>query len=100
MPSIGNQGVYSENIIHIAALRFRVIGTGDLDLSLHTLQNVKTKLLVPLSMSMITDKQPTKITNFISQRIYLRLGTNSLNEYFRINRIIIFTKTVYTSYPQ
>lgn len=95
--SVGSGG---ENVIHVNAIRFRVVGEGELELSLSSLQDVKTKTLVPLTMSTVTDKEPTKVTNFYSQRIKLRVGTDTIDEWFRINRIIYFAKPLFTGYPQ
>jgi hypothetical protein len=88
-----------ENVIHIGALRFRVIGEGNLNLTLNSLQDVKSKTLVPLAMTTTTDKEPAKVTNFMSQRISLTMGTDNIDEWFRVNRIIFFAKEVFTGYP-
>jgi hypothetical protein len=57
-----------ESISHYAAIRMRVNGTGNLKMQVYSLDDVRSKTLVPLVM------QAT-------------------------NRIIIFTRTTFTSYP-
>jgi len=37
--------------------------------------------------------------NFMEQRASFQITTISQDEYFKINRIVIFSKQVYTSYP-
>lgn len=92
-------GSSGEGISHFNLIRMRVIGTGNLKLSMHSLQNVKVTQISPLAMSLVTDIEPTKKTNFKKQRAALRGETTEFQEYFRINRIIIGSKLLWTSYP-
>lgn len=92
-------GSGGENLTHYGAIRLRVVGSGNLDLSLHSLDNVRNSTLVTLALSSLTNREPTRLCNFIEQRAQLRIGTNLINETFKINRIIVFVKEVYSSYP-
>lgn len=94
-----SEGSSGENISHLTALRFRVTGAGNLKLSLYSLDEVRSSTLVPLIMTMTTNRQPTRLCNFMEQRTKLRVMTTEINEIFRINRIIFFMKETYTSYP-
>jgi hypothetical protein len=84
---------------HVVAVRMRVTGSGELDMSLTDLQDVQTLNLVPFTMAATTRIEPTRIANFQSQRIRLVGSTNTINETFRISRIIIFAKAVAVEYP-
>lgn len=77
----------------------RLNGTGNLKLSLSDLDDVRTFTLVPLSMSLNTRIEPTRLANFQSQRTRLRGTTTEINEVFTIGRIIIFAKPVAIEYP-
>jgi len=88
-----------ENIMHFGAVRMRLTGTGSLLMSLFSLDDIKSQTLVPFTMQSSTNIQVTRLSNFNEQRAALRLRTTEINEFFRINRIILFTKEIYTSYP-
>src|SRR3990167_6309161 len=93
--SAGSSG---ENISHFNSVRMRVIGTGSLQMTLFSLQDVRSEVLVPFTMSLTTNIQPTRLANFIEQRASLEVKTTAINEYFRINRIIIFSRKFASSY--
>ena len=44
-----------ENISHFASIRVRVNGTGNLQLKAYSLDDVKSKVLVPLAMQLIIE---------------------------------------------
>lgn len=88
-----------ENILHFTAVRMRVVGQGSLKMRLNSLDDVQTQELVPFSMSAGTNIQPTRLCNFLQQRAQLEVYTTELNDFFKINRIILFVKESATSYP-
>lgn len=88
-----------ESTSHFASIRIRVDGTGDLQLAVFSLGDLNSKLLVPLTMAPKNRFSPTRIVNFVEQRASFELKTINMNEKFRINRIVIFTKELYKSYP-
>jgi hypothetical protein len=88
-----------ESISHFAAIRIRLNGTGSLKMSVHSLDDVRSKTLVPFTMQTLTRIIPTRIVNFSEQRASFELKTTEIDEVFKINRIIIFTKEMYSSYP-
>lgn len=100
MPGTARMGSAGENISHFNAIRFRIVGTGELELSWHSLDDIRSQVLNPYTMQATTNIQPTRLCNFIEQRAYLTGETNGLGEYMRINRIIVFQKELFSSYPQ
>jgi hypothetical protein len=88
-----------ESISHFAAIRIRVNGVGDLEMSVHSLDDIKSKTLVPLTMTPTARIIPTRLVNFSEQRACFELKTTGFDNEFRINRIIVFMKEMYTSYP-
>lgn len=99
MPQTAREGSSGENISHFTAVRLRVVGSGNLNMTLYSLDDVNSQVLAPLAMSATTNIQPTRLANFNEQRAALWLGTTEKDEYFRINRIILFSKEIFTSYP-
>ena len=88
-----------ENIQHLTAVRLRVVGSGNLDMEFFAQDNTPTYPLVPFVLAASTNIQPTRLSNVIEQRVVFRLGTDAIDEWFRVNRIILFTKEFATSYP-
>jgi len=94
-----SEGSSGESISHYAAIRIRVTGVGNLKMQVSSLDDVRSKTLVPLVMQATNRIIPTRLVNFTEQRASFELKTTEINEKFRINRIVIFTKEVFTSYP-
>lgn len=94
-----SEGSSGEQISHYAAIRIRVNGIGNLKMKVLSLDDVRSKTLVPLTMSPAARIIPTRLVNFTEQRASFELKTTEIDEKFRINRIVIFTKEVATSYP-
>jgi len=97
--SSASEGSSGENLTHITAVRLRITGAGNLQMTLSSLDNVRSKTLKPLKINNTTNIQPTRLCNFIEQRTMLEGFTTEINEIFRINRVILFVKEIYTSYP-
>jgi hypothetical protein len=88
-----------ENIQHFNAVRFRVNGTGILRSTFYSLDDSVTQTLPNLTMATSPGLQPTILSNFIQQRARLECKTTAINEYVKINRIIIFSREIFSSYP-
>ncbi len=89
----------SEYEYHIVATRMRVLGSGNLRQTLTDLSQVQSSVLQPIVMTQTTRFEPTTLSNFQSQRTRLEIKTTEIDEWFRINRIIIFAKAVAAEYP-
>ena len=99
MATTSRNGSVSGNISHFTAVRLRMNGFGNLLMTLYSADDIRSQTLVPLMLDTLTNIQPTRLANFNEQQAALELGTTEIYEYFRINRIIIFSKEIYTSYP-
>lgn len=86
-------------INHFGLVRLRLNGSGLLQLSLFSLDDVKVNVLLPLDMDTLTNIEPTRLSNFTQQRAYLDLRVTEINETFTISKIIVFTKPVAASFP-
>lgn len=92
-----NSGVEYEH--HIVGTRLRVLGEGNLLLSLQDYSDIQTQDLSALAMSTATRFEPTRLANFQSQRTRLIGKITEIEEWFQIDRIIIYAKPVATEYP-
>lgn len=94
-----SQGSSGEAIQHFSHLRLRVVGSGALKGQLLSLDDVKIKDLPNATMAPIARIEPTVLTNFVEQRARVKFYTTEENEWFRINRIIVFIKDFGSEYP-
>ena len=90
----------SSGILHFNAVQLRTIGSGNLQLFLRSLNNSHNAQLTSIPMQATTNREPVVLSNFTDQRVQLELKTTVLNEVFNISKIVIFTKSVATGYPQ
>ena len=86
-------------INHFTSVRMRVVGSGELDMSLLSQDGVRSTTLTPFTMAANTSITPSSLTNFNTQRAQLQLSTDEINEIFRINRIIIYARPTAVDYP-
>lgn len=91
--------VGEEDIIHYGGIRVRVNGNGLLRPTFYSLDNSYSYVLVPLQMANLTPIEPVRLANFNQQRVFLKLETTGLDEVFKINRIIVFARPIYTGHP-
>ena len=88
-----------EDILHFTGFRLRVTGVGNLLAQFTSIDSEFTQSLVSIPLATVTAREPFRLANFNQQRALLRLGTSEINEYFRINRIVIFAKKLWSDYP-
>lgn len=88
-----------DNIIHFTAARIRVVGIGNLNLRMYTLDDVRSLDLAPLPMQAENEVIPTRLCNFTTQSASLKGWIEGLDNYFKINRISVYAREVASSYP-
>lgn len=88
-----------DNIVHYTSVRMRIIGSGNLDMTMFSQDDIFSSTLVPFTMMAATNIRPTRLMNFQHQRAYLRGSTDQINEFFKINKIVIYAKEVFVEYP-
>jgi len=91
-----SRGSTGEFINHFGGIRMRVIGTGDLLMTLLSQDEVRSQSLVAFTMATTSRISPFRLASFMEQRAQLRVETTAIDEIFRINRIIIYAKPVFT----
>lgn len=93
------EGSGGENIQHFSTIRIRAVGAGNLKMKVWSLDDVKKKDLVSLTLSTASRIQPNRLVNFVEQRASFEIWTTDLDEWFRINRVTVYLKEIYTSHP-
>lgn len=86
-------------IVHYTGLRMRITGTGNLQMTMFSQDDVFNQPLSPFVMQATTNIRPTRLMNFQHQRAMLEGKTTAINERFVINKITIFAKAVFSEYP-
>jgi len=92
-----------ENIIHFGALRLGTVGSGNLQLNTYSPIGKNNELLISslrdVPLSTTVDTEPTRLMNVSKQRLSFEFRVEEINEWFIINRFIIYTKPIYTQGP-
>lgn len=88
-----------DNIVHYTSVRMRIIGSGNLDMTMFSQDDVFSSVLSPFVMQSVTNIRPTRLMNFQHQRAYIKGSTNVISEWFSINKIVIYASGVFSEYP-
>jgi hypothetical protein len=92
--------IKEEVINHYGAVRMRVTGSANLQMTLFSFDETQSFTLLPVTIQSKTNIEPNRLSNFTQQRAKLMIKTTGLGESFLISKIIIFTKPVAESYPE
>lgn len=85
-------GSSGEYINHCVGVRMRVVGSGELEMTLRSQDNVVSQALTAFTLSSTDRTNPFRLANFIQYRMQLEGKTGTINEIFRINRIVLYVK--------
>jgi len=99
MPLSSGGGNSQDNINHYTSVRMRIIGSGQLDMTMFSQDDIYSSVLFPFTMQATTNVRPTRLMNFQHQRASLKCSTDVAGEWFQINKIVIYAKEVFTDYP-
>jgi len=89
-----------EVINHYGAVRTHTTGTGNLKLTLYSLDDVYVSLLLSLTLQTRNNRELNRLSNFTQQKARLEFRTTEINEVFQCNKIIAFVRPVAKSYPE
>jgi hypothetical protein len=87
-------------LFHCVAIRYRVVGSGNLKSTLFSLDAVQSQVLPDVPMSLTTERYPNLLSNMIQQRFGLEFGVDAMDDSFIIRQIQFYIKPVSTGYPQ
>lgn len=94
-----SDGSGGDNICHFGGVRVRLTGSGSFRMSLLSQDDVATVTLGPFTMASATQYTPYRLCNMVTQNARFKAETTAIDEVFRVNRIIIYVKTLYTMIP-
>ncbi len=89
----------AEDILHFAGVRARISGSASVKARFLGLDNVIIGDLVPIPITNLPGREPMRLANFIGQRARLELKTTEINETMKVNRLVIYVKTLWSEYP-
>lgn len=89
----------NSGISHCAAIRYRIVGVGNLIATLYSADDIYSQVLPTVAMETARAGVVQNLANFSQERMLLRLETTAINEVFKINRITFFVKPLWTSLP-
>ncbi len=97
----GSSSGFNGQLIHLGAVRYRVIGSGNLLTDTHSLNDLSNSSVLPdYAMLSATNRELTVLANFIDQRIQLEIRTEEIDEWYDISKIVMYARQVATGYPQ
>jgi len=94
-----SHGSSGEYINHFTGVRMRVVGSGELEMTLRSQDNVVSLTLTPFTLSATDRTNPFRLASFVQYRAQLEGRTDTINETFRINRIVLYVKPIFTMEP-
>jgi len=97
--AISSEGSSGENVQHFSHLRMRINGISTFRAAIRSIDYLKDKELVAIPVQTRNRIQSVRLVNFVEQRACLEFAHLTINEYVRINRIIVYAKEIYTSHP-
>jgi len=89
-----------ETVNHYGLIRLRLNGSGNLRMTLYSLDKVESDVQSPIVMNSLTNVEPTALANFTQQRAKLQIKTTASGETFLISKIIVYLRPVAKSFPQ
>ncbi len=89
----------ASQVVHYGGVTARLTGSGNLDMQLNSLSDVRTKQLTAFGMSSATAIEPTRLTNFNTQRASLIVTVDIIDEWFQISKVTLWVKPLYTQVP-
>ena len=91
---------FTGDLLHCGVVRYQLTGNGTFKTTLLSASETDNSVLPDITMSSSGARNPTILSNFIEQRIFLRGETTDINETFLISRIILYIRPVASGYPQ
>jgi hypothetical protein len=87
-------------VLHYTGTRMRVTGAGTLKQVFQSLDYINTQVLSTFPLRTSNNLNPFTIANFIDQNASLRVYMDALDDFMNVSTLVIFSKSIYTGYPQ
>lgn len=93
------KNAFTGELLHFAAVRMRIVGQGNLQQFLRSLDNINYDVMVDLPLQIKTNREPTTLANYIDQRGQFEFRTVEIDEVINLSSIQIYIRPVATGYP-
>lgn len=97
--NVPDQPEEDDNIYHFGAIRTRINGSGVVIPKLYSMDDITSNVLTNITLATSPGKEPITLANMITQRARLEFKTTAKDAHMIINRIIIYSKLMYSMYP-
>lgn len=86
-------------ICHFGLVRFRITGTGNLQITLTGEDGVSSVSPPSIALSTSPGEEPDRFINFINEKMSMKLRTNLFGEKFTLSRVDVMVKPLWASRP-
>lgn len=86
-------------IFHYNGIHIRAKGSGNLRVRLLSQDEIYEQALVPLVMTLTSNRTAVRLANFNEESASLEIKTTEMDEIFIISRITVFIKPIASSWP-
>lgn len=86
-------------VLHCASVKMRVVGQGIMKCKLLGFDDIETDDLYPQTLSPKNRQEHVMLANMQGERMKLRITTESLDDFVRVNNITFFIKPLWNSNP-
>jgi hypothetical protein len=86
-------------ILHCAGIRLRIHGSGTLKGTLYSYDAVRSENTPDYTMSSVPGVEKLLLSLFDAEKFYLKLYTQNIDEWFKINKIRIFLNKLWDELP-
>lgn len=91
-----SDGAYS----HYNGIRLRINGSGSLLLQWFNEDATQNEVDATLTLNVATGFEPLTLSNFKAQKAFLHVALSGVNSFFKLNKIRVYAKKLWTMAPQ
>lgn len=88
------------DVLHFTGTRIKASGQGSLHQLFQSLDYIQTEQLNDIILRTSNNLVPFSLANFIDQQANVRVYMDTIEDFMKIDQIIIFYKKLFTGYPQ
>lgn len=89
----------SEWIQHFAGMKLRILGVGDLQITLYGEDNSNPVTVPVITLSSTPGKEFDRLINYIDEKMSVKFRTSNFGEWFNLDRFTLFAKSLWLRRP-
>jgi hypothetical protein len=86
-------------ILHTTGYKIRIVGHGKVYSTFFSLDRVRSAEAVPFEAENVTDRKKTRLCNFVSQGMYLKIETKDKGAFIKVNDVTLFLTSIWSEFP-